>query len=264
MAKELRIRRGTTAQHSTFTGAPNEVTADTTKKTLVLHDGTTVGGVPMARENLANVPAGSVATAMLADGAATTEKIADGAVTGPKLASGAAAANLGFTPANSAATVSLTGDQTVGGTKTFTNGVRFNDGTTQTTAASPAPSSFLAVGTVMYVINNTTSNYLAGSTIAGSNLLYQSSVSSYGNPASAAAYLGENSSQTQPWTLYSYANGTAQRRSAGNPGFALVGASALTGTWRILWPVRARSYSYDWYSNQSGSDSTFTLAVRIA
>lgn len=91
MAKELRIRRGTTAQHSTFTGAPNEVTADTTKKTLVLHDGTTVGGVPMARENLANVPANSVATAMIANLGVTTAKIADGAITTAKLATGAVA-----------------------------------------------------------------------------------------------------------------------------------------------------------------------------
>jgi len=35
--------------------------------------------------------------------------------------------------------VYTTGDQTIGGTKTFTNGVRFNDGTTQTTAATAYP-----------------------------------------------------------------------------------------------------------------------------
>lgn len=89
MAKELRIRRGTTAQHSTFTGAPNEVTADTTKKTLVYHDGTTVGGNPLARENLSNVPAGAVSTAMLADGSVTTAKIATGAVITADLADAA-------------------------------------------------------------------------------------------------------------------------------------------------------------------------------
>lgn len=35
--------------------------------------------------------------------------------------------------------VYTTGDQTIGGTKTFTNGVRFNDGTTQTTASTAYP-----------------------------------------------------------------------------------------------------------------------------
>ncbi len=66
MAKQLRLRRGTTAQHSTFTGAEGEATVDITKDTLVVHDGSTVGGHPLAKENLANVPAGSITTAMLA------------------------------------------------------------------------------------------------------------------------------------------------------------------------------------------------------
>jgi len=51
MAKELQFRRGTTAQHSTFTGAEGELTVDTTKDTLVVHDGSTVGGFPLARES---------------------------------------------------------------------------------------------------------------------------------------------------------------------------------------------------------------------
>lgn len=44
MAKELRLRRGTTAQHAAFRGAEGEVTVDVTKDTLVIHDGVTVGG----------------------------------------------------------------------------------------------------------------------------------------------------------------------------------------------------------------------------
>lgn len=48
MPKQVRIRRGTTAQHATFTGAEGEVTYDTTKKCLVLHDGVTAGGKPVS------------------------------------------------------------------------------------------------------------------------------------------------------------------------------------------------------------------------
>lgn len=48
MAKRLQLRRGTTAQHNTFTGANGEVTVDTDKKMLVVHDGTTAGGFPVA------------------------------------------------------------------------------------------------------------------------------------------------------------------------------------------------------------------------
>lgn len=48
MAKRLQLRRGTTTEHSTFTGALGEVTVDTTKDVLVVHDGATVGGFPVA------------------------------------------------------------------------------------------------------------------------------------------------------------------------------------------------------------------------
>ena len=51
MAKLLKLRRGTTSQHSSFTGAEGEVTVDTTKDTLVVHDGSTAGGVPLAKES---------------------------------------------------------------------------------------------------------------------------------------------------------------------------------------------------------------------
>ena len=56
MAKLLRLRRGTTAQHGSFTGAEGEVTVDTTKDTLVVHDNATAGGRPMLREDLNNMP----------------------------------------------------------------------------------------------------------------------------------------------------------------------------------------------------------------
>ena len=50
MAKLLQLRRGTTAQHSSFTGAEGEVTVDTDKDTLVVHDNATAGGKPLATE----------------------------------------------------------------------------------------------------------------------------------------------------------------------------------------------------------------------
>lgn len=50
MAFALKLRRGTTAQHASFVGLEGEVTVDTDKDTLVLHDGVTAGGHPMAKE----------------------------------------------------------------------------------------------------------------------------------------------------------------------------------------------------------------------
>lgn len=49
MAKQLKLRRGTTAEHNTFTGAIGEVTVDTDKKVLVVHDETTQGGHPLIK-----------------------------------------------------------------------------------------------------------------------------------------------------------------------------------------------------------------------
>lgn len=40
--------RGTTAQHATYTGLPGELTVDTDKNVVVVHDGSTAGGHPMA------------------------------------------------------------------------------------------------------------------------------------------------------------------------------------------------------------------------
>lgn len=51
MPKQVQLRRGTTAEHATFTGVVGEVTVDTTKDTLVVHDGSTVGGFPLAKAN---------------------------------------------------------------------------------------------------------------------------------------------------------------------------------------------------------------------
>jgi len=51
MSKAISRRRGTTADHSQFTGLDGELTVDTTKKVVVVHDGQTAGGHPMARED---------------------------------------------------------------------------------------------------------------------------------------------------------------------------------------------------------------------
>jgi hypothetical protein len=56
MATEVRRRRGTTIEHSTFTGAVAELTVDLTKDTVVVHDGATQGGFPLLREDFSNVP----------------------------------------------------------------------------------------------------------------------------------------------------------------------------------------------------------------
>jgi hypothetical protein len=54
MTTAVQRRRGTTSQHSTFTGLEGEITVDTTKDTIVVHDGSTAGGIPILREDFTN------------------------------------------------------------------------------------------------------------------------------------------------------------------------------------------------------------------
>jgi len=51
MATQVQLRRGNTSQTNAFTGAVAEITIDTDKETIVVHDGSTAGGFPLARES---------------------------------------------------------------------------------------------------------------------------------------------------------------------------------------------------------------------
>lgn len=46
MSKQWQIRRGTSAENNEFTGAQGEITMDTDKNQIRLHDGVTQGGMP--------------------------------------------------------------------------------------------------------------------------------------------------------------------------------------------------------------------------
>lgn len=50
MSNAIQRRRGTTAEHAGFTGLAGELTVDTTKNTVVVHNGSTAGGFPLAKE----------------------------------------------------------------------------------------------------------------------------------------------------------------------------------------------------------------------
>ena len=63
MAKIVQRRRGTTAEHSVFAGLEGEITVNTSLDTIVVHDGSTLGGFPLARadgSNLSGISSGSI------------------------------------------------------------------------------------------------------------------------------------------------------------------------------------------------------------
>lgn len=51
---QVKFRRGTTSQHSIFTGADGEITVDTDRKSIVVHDAVTAGGIPIPNWAAAN------------------------------------------------------------------------------------------------------------------------------------------------------------------------------------------------------------------
>ena len=49
LSEQLQLRRGTSTQVATFTGAQGEAVMDTTNNRLVVNDGSTAGGWPAAK-----------------------------------------------------------------------------------------------------------------------------------------------------------------------------------------------------------------------
>ena len=103
MPTQIQLRRGSTVQTSTFAGAAGEITVDTDKKVVVVHDGSSPGGVPLARGNHAQAAF---------DAANTTS-------TG--VTSAGSYANSAYSTANTAATNATTADQ-----RAVTSGVYAN------------------------------------------------------------------------------------------------------------------------------------------
>jgi hypothetical protein len=119
-------RRGTTAQHASFTGLLAELTVDTDKKTVVVHDGSTAGGTPLAKErNPLNAQTGTSYTL------AATDK--DAVVT----ASNASAITITINNSVFSAGDRITVVQTGAGQVTFAQGSGVTIVSTGATASAP-------------------------------------------------------------------------------------------------------------------------------
>ena len=107
MAKLLKLRRGTTTQHASFTGAEGELTIDTTKDTAVVHDGSTQSGHTLLREDLSNLPAGTIDNADVNSSAA---------IAGTKITPNFGSQNVATTGTLAAGATTVSGNIAVSGT----------------------------------------------------------------------------------------------------------------------------------------------------
>jgi hypothetical protein len=169
MAIQTTFRRGNTLQHSTFTGALAELTVDTDKKIVVVHDGSTVGGLPMINQS-------SLTTAN------TTE-----------------VTNLYFTNARARAAISVTGAGTYDnstGVITVTGGVTSVGGATG------------AVSNVQLANAIITSGLLTTANVTELNNLYFTNARVYANvsPMIDASFDQANVSFDQANTAFAQAN----------------------------------------------------------
>lgn len=143
MSKQVKIRRGTSAEHASFTGVEGEITVDTTLDTVRVHDGATVGGRQLLRADLTNI-GGTLGVANGGTGATTLTGVLVGngtsAVTTKTNPSGAF---VGTTDAQTLTNKTLTSPTINGGTISGITDLAIADGGT---GASTAAAALIALG----------------------------------------------------------------------------------------------------------------------
>ncbi len=134
MPTAVQLRRGTTAQHSSFTGAVGECTVDTDKDVLVVHDGSVAGGYPLAGATIAQTftKAQRGAITALTDGATITPDLSAANNFSVTLAGNRTLANPTNQTAGQSGAIVITQDATGSRTLSFGSNWKFPNGTAPT------------------------------------------------------------------------------------------------------------------------------------
>ena len=227
MSTQVQIRRGNTTQTGAFTGVVAEITVDTDKKTVVVHDGSTAGGFALAREsavtsnaafsqasfNTANAAFLQANTpSYVANSAAIYANAAFAAANTASLSTGAyAQANAAFNTANASFTVA-------------NNALTSSNGSIIWATANAA---FLKANTPDYVANSAAIYANGAFTAANTADSKATSAGSYANAAFAAANTASLSTGA-----YAQANAAFTRANNSlnaNTGGTVVGDVSITG-----------------------------------
>jgi len=249
MAKLLKLRRGTTSQHGSFTGAEGEVTVDTDKETLVVHDGSTAGGHPVAAEDMANVSSASIAGRLANDSIATSKiaagalpsdvtvasaNIVDGTIVAADLATtGVTAGAYGSSSAIPIVTVNNKGQVTAAST-TAIDSTTIANGTSNVAVANNGDITATRSGTARLVVDND------GVDVTGQLTVSSNTTISGNNLNMSTAYIDFSGSISTPSTaaaIYRPADNSlavstvdTQRLLVNNSGISVTGNVAVSGT----------------------------------
>ena len=203
MSTQVQIRRGNTAQTAIFTGAVAELTVDTDKEVVVVHDGVTAGGYPLARESaLTSNQVFSQASFNTANGAFAAAN------------SAGSYANSAFLIANSAAA--------------YSNTVNNTQNTSITAAFTAANSAGSYANSAFATANNEAGVNLTQNTSITASFTAANSAGVYANGAFAAA----NTADNKATSAGVYANGAFTRANNSlnaNTGGQISGDLSITG-----------------------------------
>jgi hypothetical protein len=238
MAVQVQFRRGNTSQHSTFTGAEGEITVNTDKDILVVHDGTTVGGHEMVSnaQLSANLASYQTTAGLSANVATLTANNTSNFNSQPASfytnATNITTGTLPYAqiPAN---IVNTTADFTRTGITTFSANIIID-----TTAKISANGSY---GTANQVLTNngngvfwstTSGGFTNGQSISVNNFVVTGSITANGSNGVAGYVLHSNGS-TAYWAIVEAgSNGTVTSVATGN---GMVGGNiTTTGTVSVL------------------------------